>query len=85
MTAPKEIIKKLQWWLRRRFRGTFKNCGDTLKHGLQEDGMECGIVTPNTAAHEVFHDTLLACDRKVLERVNWFCMLWTAHVEDVRS
>jgi hypothetical protein len=84
MPPPKGIIKKLQWWLRKRFRGPFKDCGDTLEHGLQEDGTECGIVAPNTAAREVFRDELWTTDRKVFERANWFCKLSAAHVKDVR-
>lgn len=72
MPPSKGIIKKLQWWLRKRFCGPFKDCGDVLEHGRQEDGTECGVITPNTAAREVFHDELWRQDHKVVERVSWF-------------
>ena len=84
MPPPKAIIRKLQWWLRKWFHGPFKDCGDALEHGLQEDGIECGIVAPNTAAQEVFHDELWTTDQKVFEHAHWFCKLSAAHVEDVR-
>jgi hypothetical protein len=84
MPPPKAIIKKLQWWLQKHFRGPFKDCGDAIEHGLQADGTECGIITPNTVAQEVFHDDLWTTDCKVLECINWFCKLSAAHVEDVR-
>jgi len=84
MPAPKEAIKKLQWWLQKRFRGPFTNCGDALEHGRQDDATECGIVTANTAAREVFHDALWTSNQKNVERVDWFHMLCAAHVNDVR-
>jgi hypothetical protein len=42
------------------------------------------MITPNTVAREVFRDDLWTTDRKVLERVNWFCKLSAVHVKDVR-
>ncbi|KAF8232052.1 hypothetical protein L208DRAFT_1398037 [Tricholoma matsutake] len=75
MPPPKGIIKKLQWWLRKCFHGPFKDCGDVLKHGHQEDGTECGIKKPNTAAQEVFHDELWRQDHKFVEHVSRFQQL----------
>ncbi|KAF8228025.1 hypothetical protein L208DRAFT_1424582 [Tricholoma matsutake] len=72
MPPPKGIVKKLQWWLWKCFRGPFKDCGDFLEHGHQEDSTKCGIITPNTAAREVFHDELWRQDQKAVEHVNWF-------------
>jgi hypothetical protein len=84
MAPPKVITKKLQWWLKKRFHRAFVELGDDLEHGWQEDGTECGLVTTNTAAHEMFNDVLWTCERKTVERVEWFNRLWKAHIEDVR-
>jgi hypothetical protein len=55
MPAPKMVVKKLQWWLKHRFGKTFKVIGNQLEHGKQ-DWTDCGVISANTAAHEVFRD-----------------------------
>jgi hypothetical protein len=35
--VPKEAIRKIQWWLKSRFNRVFKELGDELQHGDQED------------------------------------------------
>lgn len=85
MAPPKHTIKKLQWWLGKRFNNSFVNLGDDLEHGSQEDGTECGLLATNTAAREMFHDTLWTCERKILERVEWFNKLCNAHIDYVRN
>lgn len=84
MEAPKEVVKKLQWWLKQRFKKEFADCGDQLEHGLQDDGFSCGIITTNTAAHDIFNDQLWTPKRKAVERVQWFMTLCQKHMEDVR-
>lgn len=84
MSPPKEIIRKLQWWLKHRFGTTFKNVGNQLEHGKQEDWTDCGIVSANTAAREIFRDEpLWTVEKKQLERVAWFVKLCQAHIDDV--
>lgn len=85
MPAPKAIIRKLQWWLKCRFGEKFKDIGNQLGHGKQEDWTDCGIVSANTAAHELFRDEeLWTVEKKQLERVAWFVKLCRAHIDDVR-
>ncbi|KAF9459537.1 hypothetical protein BDZ94DRAFT_1381618 [Collybia nuda] len=81
MAPPKQATKKLKWWLGKRFNSAFVDLGDSLEHGSQEDGTECGLLATNTAAHETFHDTLWTCERKILERVEWFNKLFKAHID----
>src|SRR6266498_679155 len=83
MKAPKEIIKKLQWWLKKWFEKEFSDSGDQLEHGLQDDGISCGIVVANTTAHDIFNDKLWMAEHKAVERVQWFMMLSKKHMEDI--
>ena len=84
MPRPKAAIKKLRWWLQKRFENPFRELGDQLVHGKQEDGTECGILTVNTIAHKVFQDPLWVVGRKAVERVVWFNKLVGAHIQEVR-
>jgi hypothetical protein len=51
MKPPKEVLKKLQWWLSAHFRNNFKDLDDNLPHGKEEDYTDCGILCVNTAAY----------------------------------
>lgn len=62
MPPPKGIIKKLQWWLQKHFRGPFKDCGNILEHSFHKDRTKCSIITLNTTTREVFHDKLWTSD-----------------------
>jgi len=84
MPHPKAAIKKLWWWLQKRFENPFRELGDQLVHGKQEDGTECGILAVNTIAHKVFQDPLWVVGRKAVERVVWFNKLVGAHIQEVR-
>jgi hypothetical protein len=83
MGAPRATIKKLQEWLKARFKKDFTDCDNQLEHGLQDDGTSCGILAANTAAHEVFDDPLWMVKRKAAERVGWFVALSEIHMKDV--
>ena len=83
MPPPKIAMKKIQWWLKARFGKEFKDLGDSLEHGLQDDYTSCGILTSNTVAHDVFGDEIWTCENKFLERVKWFVILSEAHINDV--
>ena len=58
--------------------------GDTLIHGEQDNATECGILTANTAAHEIFNDELWGAEEKADERACWFNVLRDVHIEEVR-
>ena len=84
MKPPKEAIRKIQWWLKSRFNRAFKELGDKLQHGDQEDYTDCGILAANTAACELFEDEeIWTPKRKVLERVTWFNKLVEKHISEV--
>ncbi|RDB22778.1 hypothetical protein Hypma_009978 [Hypsizygus marmoreus] len=74
MPPPGEIVRKLQW-LEKRLNGPFKNLGDSLPHGRQQDATSCGICSPNTISHNALGDPMWTCSRGVYERVNWFNIL----------
>jgi hypothetical protein len=85
MPAPKAIVQKLQWWIKHRFGEKFKDVGNQLEHGKQEDWTDCGIISANTAAHELFSDEAVwTVEKKQHERVAWFVKLCRAHIKDVR-
>ncbi|KAF8139677.1 hypothetical protein EV363DRAFT_1444144 [Boletus edulis] len=72
---PKNIVKKLQWWLEARFRGGFQYCGEILDHGRQTDLSSCGICAMNMIEHAVFNEPLWNSSRAAYERVKWFTRL----------
>ena len=52
-----------------------------LKHGSQDDGVSCGIVTANTITRAVLGDVDVWTDAtKLVERATWFVRLGTAHM-----
>lgn len=69
----------------KRFGKPFKNTGDSLAHGRQEDFTDCGMLTANTAAHNIFNDELWTKDRKNVERARWFITLSEAHIKEVHT
>ena len=83
LSPPSEVIKKLKWWLKGRFKMTYKELGDSLEHGCQNDWTDCGILSANTAAHEIFEDELWTAKTKQFERGKWFVTLITKHMKEV--
>ncbi|KAF8164694.1 hypothetical protein B0H34DRAFT_670722 [Crassisporium funariophilum] len=83
ITPPKECMKKVMWWLKERIGKQFKDVGDELEHGEQNDFTDCGIVAVNTAAHEVFGDELWTDATKSRHCVQWFLMLAKKHMEEM--
>lgn len=72
-------------WLKKRFGKEFEVTGDSLGHGNQEDGTDCGILAANTAAHDIFGDKLWTVGQKMLQRAQWFVKLSTSHMDEVRT
>lgn len=84
MKLPKEVMKKIQWWLNARFGTHFKDLGDNLAHGKQEDFTDCGILCANTAACEIFEGKeIWRQDIKGQERAKWFLTLAKKHMKEV--
>lgn len=84
MPPPKEFIRKLKWWLQKRFDSKgFVDHGDALVHGFQQDFTDCGIAAANTAAVEVFQDGLWSNETKIKDRVRWFITLSKRHIQEV--
>lgn len=57
--------------------------GDSLEHGHQNDWTDCGILTANTAAREIFEDELWTENKKQYERGKWFVTLVSKHIKEV--
>ena len=85
MEPPRFAIKKLKWWLEAHFQGKYKDCGDQLVHGNQEDITDCGILAANTAVHDLFNDPLWTVAGKMKERTQWFLTLSRAHMAEVKK
>jgi hypothetical protein len=73
--APTVVMNALQRWLQARFKGKFKDCGDSLEHGIQEDGFSCLVCSANTIGHAVFDDELWHMNRAAVVKVDWFQIL----------
>ncbi|PSR70772.1 hypothetical protein PHLCEN_2v13350, partial [Hermanssonia centrifuga] len=72
LPKPKPIIAKIQWWLQKRFGSVFRDCGNTLEHGVQADAYSCGICAVNVIVHAVFDDSLWTHTHRGVERARWF-------------
>ena len=74
--APTKFVALLQVWLKHAFGGKrFKNQGNMLPHGVQDDGHSCVVFTSNTLAHGVLDQPLLSAEEAVAERLSWFIRL----------
>lgn len=65
-SKPTQQVKAVQAWLLAVFGEKFRNEGDTLEHGIQDDESSCGIVTPNTIGHNIFGDPIFRKKNKRL-------------------
>ena len=68
----KNYFKDVQIWLGERFGGKFKELGDTLPHGIQDDASSCGICTANTIAHAVLKDSIYQHASRSIYRAKWY-------------
>jgi hypothetical protein len=73
--APTKFVGLLQVWLKQAFGKRFKNQGNMLPHGVQDDGHSCAMFTSNTLAHGVLDRPLLSAEKIVAERLSWFIRL----------
>jgi hypothetical protein len=61
----------------------FKDEGDKMRHGKQEDDWSCGICLPNTIAHDLFDEPLFHHKNRRLLRMQYFIKLAKAQLEMV--
>ena len=73
--APSKFVVLLQVWLKKAFGKRFKNQGNMLPHGVQDDGYSCPMFTSNTLAHGVLDRPLISAEEAVAERLSWFIRL----------
>lgn len=78
-------MEKLQWWLCSTFGKTFKEMGNSLAHGVQDNMFSCGIVAMNAIAHDLFSDPLWTPYQKALARTQWFHIMCDSHEEHVST
>lgn len=85
MPPPKKFMEHTQKWLQSAFRYKFKNMGDYLVHGVQNDSFSCGILLSNTISHAIFHTPIWIPRQGVFERVSWFVELVKGGIMDRRE
>ncbi|TFY61180.1 hypothetical protein EVJ58_g4673 [Rhodofomes roseus] len=77
--TPRLAISALQDWLHHDFGGRFRDAGNTMRHGLQEDDSSCGICMINTFAHALFGEELFRHGIRRRLRIQYFNILARAH------
>lgn len=83
MSPPKVAMKVIRSWTKKTFGVEYKNKGDALVHGNQNNYTDCGILAANTVAHDIFGDELWVPGNQTLERLRWFLCLGNLHIEHV--
>src|SRR5882762_5414619 len=81
--ATEKQTKKIQLWLKKEFGKEFTCEGDKMKHGKQEDTVNCGVYHLNTTEHELFGVEILTHGKRCLARMQWFIRLARAQLEHV--
>lgn len=66
------------------FGGKFSETGNSLAHGVQEDGISCIPVTMNTIAHGIFGEPLWTHEHWYLDRMKWFLKLVPKLIQHVQ-
>ncbi|KAJ4467306.1 hypothetical protein C8R41DRAFT_925853 [Lentinula lateritia] len=71
---PEELLNRLTNWFGEQFGRMFKapNPGNLLRHGLQNDFYNCGLVAINAIEHELWQRELWTTGTKVQHRARWF-------------
>ncbi|KAK7025915.1 hypothetical protein R3P38DRAFT_2420002, partial [Favolaschia claudopus] len=70
--TPHVIIRKTLWWLQGRFNKSFRDKGNILTCGTQNDGTSCGFIATNTLAHNTLGDDIWTPSLKIHDRLHWF-------------
>jgi len=68
--ATEKQTKKIQLWLKKEFGKEFTCEGDKMKHGKQEDTVNCGVYHLNTTEHELFGVEILTHGKRCLARMH---------------
>ncbi|KAJ7258598.1 hypothetical protein C8J57DRAFT_1644546, partial [Mycena rebaudengoi] len=69
---PEKLIRGLKRWLQAQFGADFDCQYDSMKHGIQRDGVSCGIVLDNTVEVAIFRVSVWKQNRAVLARIKKF-------------
>jgi hypothetical protein len=67
-----KICRGLDHWTNALFHAPFKNIGEVLPIGTQQDGISCGVCVLNALEHEIFVTRLFTHDRRNVLRVQYF-------------
>ena len=67
-----KICRGLDRWTKTLFHAQFKNSGDILRIGAQQDGTSCGVCVFNALEHEIFDTRLFTHDRRDFLQVQYF-------------
>jgi hypothetical protein len=67
-----KISCRLDCWTTTSFHGSFKNLGQTLPIGTQQDGTSCGVCVLNTLEHALLDTHLFTHGRWNVLRVQYF-------------
>ena len=71
-TDIEKICRGLDRWTKTLFYAPFRNAGESLPIGTQQDGISCGICVLNGLEHEIFGARLFTHDRRNVLRVQYF-------------
>lgn len=73
--APKAFVQSLLRWIRIVFERELKNQGNTMAHGIQNDGFSCGIILGNTISAGIKETPLWNPQHAIYERLGCFLRL----------
>lgn len=70
-----KICRGLDRWTNTDFHRSFKNLGESLPIGTQQDGISCGICVLNALEHALLNVPLFTHNRRNLLRVEHFAKI----------
>ena len=77
-----DVVRDLQVVLEAMFNILFVDAGNSLAHGIQEDGHSCGICTVNAFEHALFGVPLFTPQTSRLLRMQYFLRLTESHLDE---
>jgi hypothetical protein len=80
-----KICRGLDHWTRIMFYAPFKNVGEVLPIGIQQDGISCGVCVLNALEHEIFDTRLFTHDHRNVLRVQYFIDIMKLFLDHVST